>query len=298
MALASLVRDRKAEKNSLVGLISDALKESRDKTPMAEEDWVRVSSIGSMCPREEVLCSNNNIVREDSFDGYVGLNFELGNAVHWLFQNRAIAATGKIIGSWRCTYCGEVYGSRATRMVPRPDRCIRCGAIAEDVPRANGKPDLTASGNAFLYVEEWLGNHEFRIGGSPDGQMVFGDPLNYAEEDLILLEFKSASDNNFAKYRNTPDFLHVIQTQVYLWLTGYKKAKILYFNKNFSPSSKNPIHEHNIEFDPGTIEQVQEAIRLVRGGIDSGVVPERKVCASRDCSRAFRCKVRDLCFAG
>lgn len=297
MALVSLVSRQQAATNRVTDLIRVALAEERKKQPLLADEWIRVSSIGGLCPREEVLCYKNDVVRSDTVDGDAGLNFEMGNAIHWLFQNRAIGKTGYLIGSWRCTYCGEVYGSRDTKMVPRPSSCIRCGALAGEAPRSMGRPDPDAMGNAFLYVEEWLGNEEFKIGGSPDGQMVFCDPNDYAIDDLTLLEFKSCNDRNFVKYKEYPDFVHVIQTQVYMWLTGIRKAKILYLNKNFSPAAHNPIHEHDLDYDHECIERIQAAITDIRTGISTGQLPERSVCATPDCSRAIGCKVSTLCFS-
>lgn len=297
MALVTLVSRQQAETNRVTDLIRDALAENRIKHPLMEDEWIRVSSIGNMCPREEAICSKNNIIREDKVDGDAGLNFEFGNAIHWLFQNRAIARTGYIVGSWRCTYCGEIYGSRDSKMVPRPESCIRCGAVAGDRPRVLGRPIDDVMPHAFIYIEEWLGNEEFKIGGSPDGQMVFCDPNNYTNDDLTLLEFKSSNENNFGKYKDCPDFGHVIQTQVYMWLTGLRKAKIIYFNKNFSPYKHNPIHEHDLEYDEECIDRVKEAVSSLRIGAAGGPLPERNVCSTPDCSRAIKCKARDICFA-
>jgi hypothetical protein len=296
LALSTIIRRRKeGVGGSVVELINSALREDRRKHPLREDDWIRASSIGGMCPREEVLCAKHGVVREDVVEGPAGLNFEMGNAVHWLFQNRALAPTGKIIGSWRCTYCGEVYGSRATKLVPRPDLCVRCGAIADDPPRSGGRPNLDVSGQAFLYVEEWIGNEEFKIGGSPDGQMVFGDTSSYRIEDITLLEFKSTNERNYVKYKDAPDFMHVIQAQIYLWLTGYKRAKIIYLNKN--GRGTDGISEHDIDFDPEVIEKVKSAIREIRDGIASGQAPPRVICATSTCPRAMACQVRHLCFA-
>lgn len=295
MALITLVKSRE-EQLAAVDLSTRALKERRSVPPMSEDTWIRVSSIGGMCAREEVLCSKHNIIREDIVDGYAGINFQMGNAIHWMMQNKVLAPTGKIIGSWRCTYCGEVYGSRSNKMVPRPETCLRCGAVAGDVPRVDNKPVAGVQGNAFLYVEEWLGDSELKIGGSPDGQMVYGDPNSYSADDVVMLEFKSANERNFFKYKNAPDFMHAIQTQVYLWLTGFKKAKIIYFNKNFSPSDQAPFNEHDFDYDPDVIERVRAMVIQIREGVAGGRIPARTVCAARSCFRAGKCQVADICF--
>lgn len=286
MALVTVIRRTGQTEIKLVDLIHQALSEKRVKHPMREDDWVRVSSIGSMCPREEVLVAKHHLLREEYIGGDQGINFALGHAVHWMMQNRAVGLTGALVGSWRCTWCGETYGSRAKGLLPMPVSCIRCGAISGDAPRVHNRPDGSRP-NAFLYVEEFVGNEEFKIGGHPDGYLA-------SENDTWLLEFKSTNDNNFRKYKESPDFVHVIQAQCYLWLTGLRKAKIVYFNKNGSKDSF--IREHDMNYDPEVIERVQQTIREVRAGIVGGPTPERTICFEYDCSRAINCKARDYCF--
>lgn len=289
MALVEVLRNRSEEGSSVVDIIGRTLAESRDTPSVTEDLWFRVSSIGGMCPREEVLCSKNDIVRRNNVDGDVGLNFALGTAIHWMFQNRALGPSGRIIGCWRCTWCGETYGGRDSELLPRPDHCVRCGAIAGEAPRIGGRPHPECLSNAFLYVEEFVGNETYRIGGHPDGYLSDG-------ADTVLLEFKSANDRNFYKYKDTPDFVHVIQSQIYLWLTGLKRARIVYFNKNGSKGTF--LREHEIEYDQEAVDRVLAAIKSVRDGVAGGPVPERTICASSSCSRAFMCKARELCFAG
>lgn len=294
MALGSLVQ-RSAIDFHLIEAIERALTTSRESPPMEGDDWVRVSSMGAVCPREEVICSLYNIHRKERLEGKVIMNFGLGDAVHWLLQNRAFPAACHIVGMWRCTWCGETYGSRATQMVVRPDRCVRCGAIAGEAPRKAGRPNLDVRGDAFLYMEEWVGNGEFKIGGSPDGQMVLGDPENFTNDDITLLEIKSTNDNNYKKYKVAPDLMHIVQAQVYLWLTGYKKAKIVYMNKN--GMGTDGMKEHDLDYDEEMIEQVKSIITGVRSGIIERIVPERTLCAHNNCDRAKRCQAAEMCFS-
>ncbi len=297
MALVTIVKGRREGHESIKRLISDGLREVRVKHPVTEDDWFRASSIGTMCPREEVLCARHSIIREEGIDGLVGITFAMGHAVHWMLQTRVLPVSCTLIGQWRCTFCGETYGSRATRMVPRPEACIRCGAVAGDVPRVNGRPDLDVNGNAFLYAEEWCGDADHRVGGEPDGQYLEGDYReDYTDDDLVLLELKSCNERNFAELKKAPDFTHVIQAHTYMWLSGYRRAKIIYINKNgYGPAI---MHEHDISYDEETIVRVQDALQEIRAGIDGGDLPKRTVCAVRKCPRAKRCRAADVCFGG
>lgn len=294
MALSNLVRKQK-KTTSAHELIEKALREEiREYPPMRPESWLRVSSIGGVCPRQEVLSSRLNVTRREGINPDLGMVFAMGHALHWAMQNLVMAATGRIVGTWRCTWCGEVYGSLKEGLLPRPDRCIRCGAVAGGVPRVNGKPDYSVRSDAFLFVEEWVGDHEYMIGGHPDGYFVDGDPNDFKPEEVVLLEFKSCSENSYAKYKKAPDFMHVIQAQVYLWLTGFRRAKIIYVNKGqFGMAG---VVEHDISYDDETIIRVKAAIKEIREGLDGGPLPVREACADPSCPRANSCEVSKACF--
>ena len=295
MSIVQLIRRNQDRDFSVSDIIKKTLGSRGSFGPLHEDTWIRVSSIGTICEREEVICSLNNIHRDSITSADSEVNFAHGHAVHWMFQTKVLADIGILIGGWRCTYCGTQYGSRKTRMIPRPSRCTRCGAIAGDRHRPDGRPDTDVDDNAFIFVEEWLGNEEYKIGGSPDGQMLLDYDPNYKLEDLTLLEFKSTNETNFKKVENAPDFVHVIQGMIYLWLTGYKKLKIVYFNKN--EKGTDGIREYDLDYDAECIDRVLAAVKTVRAGILDRKLPPRTVCSTFDCSRAFRCKAKNICFA-
>lgn len=294
MALHTLVQ-KKRRIESLTEPIERQLRRSENAVaPMAVGDWLRVSSVGGICPREEVLCARAGVVRPDAITADLGMVFEMGHGIHWVMQNRVLAGTRQFVGSWRCTWCGETYGSMADGLLPRPQRCDRCGAVAGDEPRESGRPIGGVRAGAFLYVEQWVEDARYCIGGHPDGFWWDGIGGDYSIEDLVLLEFKSASDRAFVKYREVPDFMHVIQCQAYMWLTGTRRAKIIYVNK--AKYGVEAIREHDLEYDAGTVKRVQSAIAEIRSGIDGGPIPPRVFCGSESCARAVSCEVSSLCF--
>jgi len=295
VAIEDLIRRHKKTSSVVEALERGLRQPSVTKPPMLASDWLRVSSIGSVCPREEVLRSKLEVGKVDGVSADLGLVFEVGHALHWVMQNRAMPTAGGLIGKWRCTWCGEQYGHIKTTMVPRPEVCVRCGAIAGDIPRFQNRPDYTVRGNAFLYVEQWIGDYDFRIGGHPDGFWVDGDPHEFTDSDVVVLEFKSASERTFYKYKEVPDFVHVIQVQCYMWLTGYKRSKIIYINKG--QFGFGGVAEHDIEFDSGSIGRIKKAIGEIRLGLRSGEVPPRVACGTIACQRARDCTVSQQCFS-
>lgn len=293
MGLGTII-NRTAQEIFLAEKMEKALRSSREIEPMDADNWLRVSSIGGLCQREETLCSLYNITRKEIVQASSVINFAVGDAIHWMVQNRILPGTVDIIGKWRCTWCGETYGSRSTEMVPRPESCIRCGAIAGEPPRRNGRPDEIVNGEAFLYMEEWIGNSEYKIGGSPDGQFCLGYYPGITPDKLTLLEVKSANDRNFAKYKLAPDPMHVVQANTYMWLTGYPRAKILYFNKN--GFGIDAIKEHDLEYDEEMIDNLKAILVELRELIRDAKIAPRTLCANSSCERAKFCQVGQKCF--
>lgn len=278
-------------------LIESAMRSPpQEVAPMNSDDWIRISSLGSVCPREEVLRYIHSVPNKKLIGPDLGLTFEEGHAVHWMMQNKVMPATGLFVGTWRCTWCGESYGSIKDGLVPRPDACLRCGSIAGEAVRSNNRKQLLVRDNAFLFVEEYIFNNEYMVGGSPDGYIVDGDPFNFKLEDLIIAEFKSTSSNNFDKYKLSPDFMHSIQCQFYMWLSGIKRAKIIYINKGVF--GIDGIIEHDVKYDQESLDIGIMAISTIRNGLLTGEVPDRIACSNEGCKRATDCNVSKQCFSG
>jgi len=297
MALSRLVRKQK-KTSSAKELIESAMRQAiGEYPPMRPDDWVRISSLGALCPREQVLRARFNVPKKVGISPDLGFTFEFGHDVHYMMQNKVMPATGKIVGSWRCVWCGEIYGSiRGEGLVPRPDRCIRCGGIAGEQTRINNRPVEHERSESFLFVEEWVGNYEHMIGGSPDGYYVDGDVKSFTPDDVVILEFKGAADGTYVKFEKAPDFMHVIQAQCYMWITGFKRSKIIYINKGNTDLAG--IAEHDIVYDPETITMVTNAVKQLRAGLVGGPVPAREACSNSGCPRAKACDVSKQCFSG
>lgn len=295
MALHTLVKQTTKDTEDITSLIRSALERGCErKPPLTSDDWLRGSSIGKLCPRQEVLCARTGAVREDNISGDLGMVFEIGHAIHWVMQNRVLSGHG-LVGRWRCTWCGESYGSFKEGLVRRPESCIRCGAIAGDEPRIDGRPDKTVRANAFFYVEQWVGDKQHRVGGHPDGFLVGKGIEVFTMKDLILLEFKSASSRTMVGFKKAPDFMHVIQCQIYMWLTGCRRAKVVYIDKGTFGLAA--LAQHDLDYDTEIVERVKEAIASVWEGIAGGEIPKREMCAVQSCPRAQGCIVSDACFS-
>jgi hypothetical protein len=269
---------------SLKDLIKIRFKSEETVRPMKKDDWLRVSSLPSVCAREEVLAACKSIPRTYVEEPDLRLTFEHGHALHHQLQNSILPELGVIYGTWQCIGCGTVYGSKNDR-IRRPDGCSKCKGRQLAAGEARSGSELE---HEFKYVEEWYADEVYRIGGHPD---AFIQMQGYS--GFGILEAKSISQRSAVNIKHVPDLGHAIQLQVYLWLTNLSWGKILYWDKG--TFGVNAWIEHYIERDDNVIVQVKELIRSIRDGIGTGQLPKR-ICSSSDCKRAEECSLSQLCF--
>lgn len=275
---------------SIVRLITEKFVRVNSKAPMKVTDWIRASSLSSICAREEVLASKFGIERVDSTDSDLNLTFAQGTGMHWVMQNQIFPALGKIlVGKWRCTTCHDLVGGMDTPIgnIPMPDSCAKCK------PRSVSPTPVSPSDSEaprFEYVEQFFANKEYRLTGHNDGFLRIP---GYKELGDGIFELKSISAFRAKGIKDVPDMGHAVQAQAYMWLTGCKWALLLYWDKG---TFRGPLTEHFVERDEDTIDQIKNTLKSIWDGIESGALPER-ICTSEDCKRAGECMLAKPCFA-
>lgn len=277
MGLGDVVAAASAAQGSLKKLIRLKLVQERVVPPLTSESYLRVSALANICAREEVLAARLGSTRVDKVDADLAMIFAHGTGLHYVLQNEVLAETGALVGVWRCVECAKQFGALegeinvSQSLVRRPKKC-ECGC--ED----------------FLYREQSFVDKEYRLGGHPDGFLILqGFP------GLGVIECKSISSRRVWEVKSTPDLGHVIQIQSYLWLTGLKWGKILYWEKG--GNGMQALVEHTVERDEATISGIKSMIKEIWAGISdpSRTLPER-ICANNGCPRAKKCPMVDACF--
>jgi len=269
----------------LKAIIRKSIPEERDASPLNKDSWIRVSGLAMLCCREEVLCSRNGVIREDNISANLMMIFEHGHGLHWDLQNRVLPLTKTLYGRWLCGGCGHRHGGNDQwstqtmggfegEQMLRPVTCTKCGA------------SLTSDNS--LYIEQWIKNPEYRLAGHPDGFLrLEGMP------GLGVLEVKSISPRGAWEVRNCAKLDHVTQAQCYMWMTGCRWGKVLYWDKGTNGMSG--LIEHTVEYDEDHVEAMQNLVRDIWSGIEGGKLPDR-ICSSPDCKRAELCSVSTACF--
>lgn len=276
MALGDVVTAASSAQGSLKALIRASLREENDIPFHTDKSYLRVSALANMCPREEVIAASRLIVRKDVIDADLKLIFAHGTGLHHVLQNEVLAETGALLGVWKCVDCAAQYGKLegdiavSQTLVRRPAKCKKCKS------------------EEFFYREQHFINEEYRIGGHPDGFLVLqGYP------GLGIVECKSISSRRVWEVKHTPDMGHVVQAQAYMWLSGLKWAKILYWEKGGFGATA--LTEHTVERDEEAIASIKSMIRSIWQGIEGGILPER-ICENATCPRAKKCPLVSTCF--
>lgn len=283
MAFGKVVRAAKAP-SPLIDLIRERFKSEEPQPPLTPNSYLRCSSLSSICPREEVLCVTNNVMRSQVVSVDLNLVFSLGTALHGILQNKILPSLGDALyGQWKCLACGLVTGGGTAggktlleTIIPRPTACA-CG------------------GREFLYEEASLVSEQYRLTGHPDGFLKFPQYQGFG-----ILEAKSISERGAWEVKKTPKMDHVIQAQMYMWFTGTQWAQILYWDKG--TYGINGLIEHHIERDDEVLADILSSIDGLWSSIKKfkatgeKVLPER-ICAVQACPRAEVCAVAKQCFS-
>lgn len=267
-------------------LIRQALHEARIKPPLTADGWLRVSSLAGLCAREEVLCSISGLTRNDPISGDLGIIFEHGHALHWDLQNRVLPKTQTILGRWQCINCGFAHGPKEEWVLPLPEDFLDQQALR---PTNCAQCKIEMDSSTCMYQEQWIKHPEFKVAGHPDAFLRIP-----GMEGTGVFEGKSINPRGAWEVRGCPKLDHVVQAQTYMWLTGCKWGKIVYWDK--AGRGLGALIEHTIEYDEDHIEAIQQLIVDIWEGIDAEILPDR-ICSSVDCKRANMCGVAEDCFA-
>ena len=270
MGISEMVQNAMVGQGTLKHRIEKAFRSERVTLPLLKGGKLRASEFGRVCPRQEVLCALNDVTRKREETADSSMTFLHGTALHWGLQNELLPDIDVILGIWQCMECGVKYGSQENtphNFIKRPNACS-CGSAE------------------FLYREANYHNEEYDIGGHPDGFLVI-PPL----KGVGIIEIKSIALGWSVK--QCPMIGHVIQCQIYMWLTGLYWAKILYWDK--MNAGTDAIIEYHVERCPSTIETIQQEIKSIWNGLKGGVLPPR-TCEIKTAPRAKGCPVAEKCF--
>lgn len=286
MALGKLVGETTG-KVTLKKLVRQACKQTRKEEILGPDSLFRASGLAYICPREEVLAARAGLSRAKTFSPDAIFNFGYGTALHRQLQDDLLPRAGCLIGLWKCLHCAHVVGRRPEGeveapkkwYVKRPTKCPKCDHVTD--LEDNEAED-------WKYVEDFYCDSSCGITGHPDGFLIMP-----GRRDIGLLEVKSIGQQLAHSVKSAPRREHVIQANVYMWMTGVRWAIVLYWVKGLYGLSC--LKEHLIERDEAVIKSMKDLVQSIRCGLRGGDLPDR-VCVKKECPRADSCAVSGECW--
>jgi hypothetical protein len=301
------------------GLVEHHMGKLAQKPNLRSDVEVHPSSAVDVCYRQLAIMRRFGIeapwVSAAAEDHQLQRMFDVGHALHRLYQETYFASDPRFIGWWSCSRCGfAVFG-------PRPaGRCTECVA-AESPPRiwqgclalcgdgGRVSQEKTQTQGGCLHCGRWgrweygeieVDDAELRIRGKVDGILVEGG------EWTTLIDIKTANSFMFSNIRDrgaVPD-KYIVQLQMYLYCLRkrYPEAKnlskgILFFvNKNLCEE-----FEVEYDFDPDMIAPyiAKAQAAAVESEESTDELPERTKCRNKKDAKRVGCppECAAICFA-
>lgn len=255
---------------SFIDLLSEVDKKisvRKVTSPLTSSDSIRVSSMGYLCPREEVLRARLKIDKIENQSAQTIRIFNIGTAYHTMVQNDYLGRHGYIWGNWKCLVCEHVVKDSYM-----PEKCPRC----------------SRDRSTIIYEEFELKSQNFNITGHPDGIILI-------DGKKWLLELKTINDFGFKDViaRGQPKDDHILQSNMYMGMLKIYQALVVYFNKD-----SGAWRQFYIKYDNALVRSKLDSITYMRQCIDDPEkpLPARVLCANMTCSRAKNCPVSKQCF--
>jgi len=249
-------------------LLQSVLKgEERDKYPYVVGSVIRASGAYNLCPREEFICSKEELVRKDKISPKTNVIFKHGRVFESWFRDEVLGDAGKVIGKWKCLKCEHIPNEVAgIKRYLKPSVCQKC------------------FGTRFEYMEEFALDQETGIGGSCDGFL-------YHNNEYFILEMKTSNNYSYQSFKNAVGDSHRVQVNIYMWLFGYRAARVFYFNKDTGDTC-----EHVVSIDWDIVNRIKSRAKQLQESMRTNNPPQ-KICSIIDCKRAKSCSVKDICFS-
>jgi hypothetical protein len=202
-----------------------------------------VSGLHGMCPRLEIYkrIIPEELLPSERLDNVTRARFDVGNALHYWYQNKYLGPMGVLRGKWLCQRCGE----EREGFMPKGGSC-------------------SSRGCHWVFQESSVFSKEWNIVGKCDGIVVVDDKE-------YLLDLKTCKPSLFASL-SKPWPSAIMQVQIYLWLTGLRKGLLLYIDK--SVDGTVPVKEFMVEYSDKAVEDAKGKITSFRFGMETRSLPD------------------------
>ena len=225
---------------------------------------IRMSEVATFCPREQAIGYLKNIKKKDFVETPLQVQFDLGSALHFWFQNHSKITKDVLFGNWKCLSChnfrknddgSNYFGPRPSKYLKRP--CETCGAST----------DATFFEEFFFRMDR-----PYPVVGKFDG-IICKDGV------YRLVDFKSYFEaSNFPL---TKDVIQIVSyAHFYEFLPDHLKLPVpidigtsylMYISKKFN--YKSPILTYPVKKTKGMMDKITSQVDQVRHAQDTNELP-------------------------
>ena len=266
-------------------ILTNQLLNTKNKPRFKKYTHVRISEIGTFCPREYSIGFKTDSQQQSWVNFGLQQQFDLGSAIHWYLQNKSNVFN--IYGNWECLACGQIrlnkYGTKYFGQKPQT-KCLNCGA----------------SHKATEYSEFYFRlDSPYRIVGKIDGLIKKDDVYRF-------VDFKSYFEVPKSGFPNAKD---VSQLAAYSYFYNFvpeqdkfpvpvdtNTSYLHYISKKFSYSES--ILTFPVTPSEKLLKVMKERVKSFTLATEGGPLPEpMDICIRNEFSagRAASCFLKDLC---
>jgi len=197
---------------------------------------------------------------------------DAGHAFHHRMQ-KSFAEMNIIYGYWKCTMCGNIMGKEEPLGIKIPKKCSKCNIEPED-------PSFLFEYNEIILRSE----DEYNFKGNCDG--VVEDENN----EKYIVDFKTINNNQYG-FLSRPNYKYTIQVNIYMWLSGIKKAIIYYENKD-----SHDQREFLIPYNEVVINEIKDKSVKLKKLLENKSIPKREESFVIDKKPCSYCCFSEVCY--
>lgn len=266
-------------------MLSHLILNTKQKPRFKKYNQVRISEIGTFCPREYAIGFKTDAQQQSWVDFGLQQQFDLGSAIHWWLQNRS--KVFNIYGFWECLSCRKLrmtkYGTKYFGQKPATN-CLNCGADAK----------ATEYAEFYFRLES-----PYRIVGKIDGVIKKDDVYRF-------VDFKSYFEVPKSGFPAAND---VAQLAAYSYFYNYvpeedkfpvpidtNTSYLHYISKKFSYSES--ILTYPVSPSDKLLKVMKERVLSFTKSTEDGTIPKpMEICVRNEFSsgRAKSCFMADIC---
>lgn len=210
--------------------------------------------------------------------------FDNGHGVHARWQ-KYLDDMAILRGQWKCKGCGTISGNgqKLGILNPAHDRGWAC-------PCGYRYREIRSQLNEYVELEV-RSDPEFNFLGHCDAVVdLTGTEFRRGKYDVFVVDFKSINDENFGSLEK-PEYKHVVQVNIYMWLLGLDAAVVLYENK-----SAQTLKEFFVPRNEDMIRKIQSESLALMDLLKGNRIPKRPAGMSLTKEPCRWCQYSKFCY--